>query len=107
MLHVAPLRELERVGLSLSVELVRAGAIVERLSVHPTSEREVWRRGLHATGLALVEDAASSAERGAWTVRVHGTNVDILESWTDTRWAGTLELPLGELLARGAGPCLR
>ena len=40
--------------------------------------------------------------RSAWSVRVTGTDRDVLRLWgANARWSGRLELPLEELIERG------
>lgn len=39
--------------------------------------------------------------RQDWSLRVRGTDFEILHSWVDRRWSGTLELTLDELIERG------
>jgi hypothetical protein len=101
--------ELAHLGLALTIDFVRDGVVVDRRRVQgsagPTSEPRV-ASGPEVLDTAATETIPASAQGGAqersrWSVRVQGTARDVLALWSaETRWSGTLELTLDELLAR-------
>ena len=110
-LFVSDSPALEQLGLSLAVELVEGDE--SRWSAHLVPrDRNPWH-DIELGGVPLPLPVAlehDSDARRAWTLRVRGTNENILRDWkADRRWSGTLEVGLGELLARGAerGPRAR
>lgn len=106
VLRSKSLVELQAIGLSLSIDVLWGGEVVERARLHPTrqDERAYWELDVCGIELpsippGLEQDAES---RRGWSLRVHGTDFEILRSWADRRWAGTLDLTLDELIERGA-----
>lgn len=99
---------LEGLGLSLAVELVRAGEVHETRKLHRCESCEdeaSHRQQPHECPLGLPDGFEHDArERARWSVRVRGVDEDALRSYDAVRrWSGTLELTLDELLERGAG----
>ncbi len=97
------------VGLSLELELLRDGEVVELASFPvfdsnaPRSCASEGRTRVAEATLTQLAPAAydDEAERARYTLRVRGSAgcVPALR-WSHARWAGTVELPLAEALAR-------
>lgn len=104
-------RSLAKTALSLEVEVLHRGEVVERAhvlvhgddpfalgnSLAASPEAFGWTC-LHSIPAELQSDPTA---RAAWVVRVVGTSEGVLRVWdTDHRWAGELRMDLDELVRR-------
>lgn len=93
---------LRRLALDLEIEILEGEELRWRKRASPTDEEAYRSRSLLDTLASLPAALATDAEaRKRWTVRVSGTNQNVLRSWSaDRYWSGRIELPVEELFAR-------